>query len=130
MSSIVSEGKTSGAVALWVDDYFVVGEVEFTKYIQEKISAEFTVGKVVRDEFKYLGIQTKLAENGTYTQSQLDYIEGLEKVEVPVGDDKKDLDEYGLAVLRQGTGKLNWVAQGTRPELCFRVAELSTTFKK
>ena len=96
-----------GTLALWVDDYFVVGEAKFTKYIQEKILAEFTVGRVIRDEFKYLGVQTKLIENGTYMQSQFDYIEGLKKVEVPVGDAKKDLDEYGLAILRQGTGKLN-----------------------
>ena len=124
------EGKTQGAVALWVDDYFLVGKSEFTKFVQEKIAAEFTVGKVVRNEFKYLGIQMKQAEKGVYTQSQLDYIEGLEKIEVPVEADKKELDEYGLSILRQGTGKLNWAAQGTRPELCYRVAELSTHFKK
>ena len=39
--------------------------------------------------------------------------------------DKKDLDEYGLAVLGQETGKLNWVAQGMRTEPCCGVAELS-----
>ena len=60
-----------------------------------------------------------------YIQSQLDYIEGLEKVEVPVEADKKDLDEYGLAVLGQQTGKLNWVVQGSRSEICCRVAGLS-----
>ena len=72
-------------------------------------------GKVIRDEFQYLGIQMKSTENGTYKWSQLNYIEELRKVEVLVGVVKRDVGECGLEVLRRGTGKLNWVAQGQDP---------------
>ena len=50
-------------------------------------------------------------------------------VEIPTKNIKENLDDHGLSILRHGTGKLNWAAQGSRPELCFRVAELSTHFK-
>ena len=122
-------GKTQGAATIWVDDYFVVGKSDFTRFVKESIEAEFTVGKAVKDKFKYLGIETEKSNDGAYTQSQEDYINTLEKIDIPVGLDKKELDEYGLSILRHGTGKLNWAAHGTRPELCYKVAELSTHFK-
>ena len=115
-------GKSLGVVALWVDDCFVVGEVEFTKYIQERMLTEFMVGRVVGDEFKCLGIHAKLAANGTFMQTLLDYIEGLREEEVSVGDDKKYLDEYGLTV--------NRVGQEARLQLCFVVVELNVHFKE
>ena len=39
------------------------------------------------------------------------------------------LVDHKLSILRHGAEKLNWAVQGTRPDICFRVAELSTHFK-
>ena len=97
--------------------------------LKEKIEDEFTVGKTVRDSFKYLGIKTEERKDGGFQQNQEEYISSLEQVEILAGHSKDELDEYGLSILRHGTGKLNWAAQGTRPELCYKVAELSTHFK-
>ena len=123
------QGVTQGAATIWVDDYFVVGIPEVRQYIQKKIQEEFTVGRIVEDAFKYLGIKIEVRQDGGFQQHQKEYIDNLEEVEIPIKNSKEDLDEHGLSVLRHGTGKLNWAAQGTRPELCFRVAELSTHFK-
>ena len=123
------QGVTQGAATIWVDDYFVVGIPEVRQYIQKKIQEEFTVGRIVEDAFKYLGIKIEARQDGGFQQHQKEYIDNLEEVAIPVKNSKEDLDEHGLSVLRHGTGKLNWAAQGTRPELCFRVAELSTHFK-
>ena len=92
---------------LWVDDYFMMGKKEFTKYLQVCIKKVFTVGRVATDEFKYLGIKTERSKDGTFKQSQEDYIQSLEKVDIPKRLDKEELDEYRLSILRHGTGMLN-----------------------
>lgn len=123
------QGETQGAATIWVDDYFVVGTQEIRQFVQKKIQEEFTVGRIVKDSFKYLGIKIEVRKDGGFQQHQKEYIDILEEVEIPIKNTKDNLDEHGLTILRHGTGKLNWAAQGTRPELCFRVAELSTHFK-
>ena len=123
------QGETQGAATIWVDDYFVVGTQEIRQFVQKKIQEEFTVGRIVKDSFKYLGIKMEVRKDGGFQQHQKEYIDILEEVEIPIKNTKDNLDEHGLTILRHGTGKLNWAAQGTRPELCFRVAELSTHFK-
>ena len=95
----------------------MVGNKEITEFVQKKIQEEFTVGRTVKDSFKYLGIQIEARKDGGFQQHQKEYIEILEEVEIPVKDTKESLNEHGLSVLRHGTGKLNWAAQGTRPEL-------------
>ena len=117
-------------VSMW-EKFEVVDSVEDTGQ-EPRIPTKWilTENETEQGEFKYLGLKTEKTEEGAYTQSQEDYIKGLEKIEVPVGSDRKELDEYRLLILRHGTGKLNWAAHGTRPELCYTVAELSTHFKK
>ena len=107
----------------------MVGDRKLIYFIQKKIQEEFTVGRIVKDSFKYLGIRTEARKDGGFQQHQKEYINKLEEVEIPAKNIKENLDEHGLSILRHGAGKLNWAAQGTRPELCFRVADLSTHFK-
>ena len=78
---------------------------------------------------EYCGIQLKLAEKVVFMQSRFEDNEGLGKVEVLLKIVKKVSDEFGLA-MRQGTGKFNLVAQGTRSDFGFRIVELSIPVKE
>ena len=73
------------------------------------------VGRIVKDSFKYLN-QDRSKKDSRFQQKG--YIVNLEQVEISAVNTKEKLDEYGLSILRHGTGKLNWVGQGTRLELC------------
>ena len=61
-----------------VDVQGVVGKEEFLDYMQKKIEEEFTVGRIVKDSFKYLGIRTEARKDGGFQQYQKEYISNVE----------------------------------------------------
>ena len=78
-----------GAATIWVDDYLVVGGRKLVEFVQEKIQEEFTVGRIARDSFKYLGIQIEVIKEGGFVQHQKDYIQKLEDVQILAKDMKE-----------------------------------------
>ena len=78
-----------GAATIWADDYLVVGGMKLVEFVQEEIQEEFTVGRIARDSFKYLGIQIEVIKEGGFVQHQKDYIQKLEDVQILAKDMKE-----------------------------------------
>ena len=55
----------------------MVGGKKLVEFLKEKIQEEFTVGRIARDSFKYLGIQIEVIKEGSFLQHQKDYIQKL-----------------------------------------------------
>ena len=117
-------------MAMWVDDYFAIGTKNFLNVLTKRIGEEFTIGQTLADNLKYLGISIYINRDGSFLQYQKNQVSKLQAVDLPEYETTKDqLKSEGLTALRQGTGKLNWAAYGTRPDLSFTTTELSTHLK-
>ena len=55
--------------------------------------------------------------------------ERMELATLKGGDNKRPLEKEEMTLLQQLTGKVNWAASQTRPDLSYSVLELSTKFK-
>ena len=65
------------------------------------------------------------------TLDQIEYMkERFEPAILRGGDNKRPLEKEEMTLLRRLTGKINWAALQTRPDLSYLVLELSTKFKK
>ena len=65
------------------------------------------------------------------TLDQIGYIKDrVEPAELRGGSNDRPLDKEETKLLRRQTGKINWAATQSRPDLAYDVVELSTKFKK
>ena len=122
-------GELAGIILLWVDDIFYAGTQQFQKEVMIKVAEEFLVGKTEEGAFTYIGLNIKSTSEGI-TLDQIDYIKDrLEPAILKGGDNSRPLDKEEMTLLRRQTGKINWAASQTRPDLSYTVVELSTKFK-
>ena len=122
-------GSLAGIILLWVDDIFYAGILEFEEKVMEQIAKEFMIGRTEEETFQYVGLNISTIQDGI-TLDQINYIE--ERTGPAVlrgGDNKRPLDREESKLLRQQTGKINWAATQSRPDLSYSVVELSMKFK-
>ena len=119
------DGKLLGVVLSHVDDFTIAGEEEFVKRIVEGISYKFTVSKVEEDEFRFTGLDVK-AKNGKIEVSMEDYASSVEPIEeIRKAERTEKLTKLELKEYRKYTGKISWLAQGTRPDLSYSALQLA-----
>ena len=97
----------------------------------DKLRNKFLAGKLEESKFRYVGFKI-MQENESIVIDQSDYIEEVENERLSPhrASQKTDmLSSQELSSLRSLVGRLNWVVQGTRPDLAFEMVELSTKFK-
>ena len=122
-------GELAGIILLWVDDIFYAGNQQFQKQVMTKVAEVFLVRKTEEGAFTYIGLNIKSTSDGI-TLDQIDYIKDrLEPAVLKGGDNSRPLDKEEMTLLWRQTGKINWAATQTRPDLSFSVVELSTKFK-
>ena len=81
--------------------------------------------------FKYIGIDIMNREINRITMEQSQYIK--EKVRIPLAVQVKHervLSEREQERYKSVVGQLNWLAQNTRPDLCFAVSKLGRKLVK
>ena len=123
-------GELGGIILLWVDDIFYAGTKQFEEQVMIKVGEEFMVGRTEEASFTYIGLVINTTSQGI-TLDQIDYIqERLQPVVLKCGENKRLLEKEEMTLLRRLTGKINWAASQTRPDLSYTVVELSTKFKK
>ena len=59
-----------------------------------------------------------------------EYIDGIHLTKITPGEEGRPLTEEEAFEYRSIVGRLNWIAQGARPDKSFSVIELSTKFRK
>ena len=119
------DGKLVGLIALHVDDFQGAGTPAFFIEVMDQICARFKISKREKGNFKYTGVNVRKVGNEILLD-QSDYAETLEELKVdPTDDNKRPLTREEYKQFRGATGKLNWLAEMTRPDLSYDCLNLS-----
>ena len=118
-------GKLIGLIALHVDDFQGAGTTDFFRGVMDKICLKFKISKREKENFKYTGVNVRKIGN-EIVLDQNDYAESLKEIKVdPKDDNKRALTREEYKEFRGATGKLNWLAEMTRPDLAYDCLNLS-----
>ena len=125
--------KLDGMILTHVDDMLHgSGGSDFEKIVMEPLRARFLFGKEEESDFKYVG--SSVSKKGdSIVVCQDGYIDALAMPELEEfigmkGDDF--VSEESQVVFRELVGKIGWLANTTRPDLCFNKLVLSTKVGK
>ena len=119
------DGKLVGMIALHVDDFQGTGNKDFFRNIMDKICEKFKISKRECGNFKYTGVNVR-QEGGDIVIDQIDYAESMNEIEIdPKDENKRPLTKDEYKKFRGVTGKLNWLAEMTRPDLSYDCLDLS-----
>ena len=123
------EETLSGIIALHVDDLLYGGRLEFINEIIQSIKDNLTVGSEDNDAFKYLGVELTQEESKEIIISQSRYGDTIKPIELSIKRENEKDSETTVEEkkkLKSKAGKLLWLAGITRPDLSFRVCQIST----
>ena len=109
-----------------VDNFEVAGTPEFLKEIISVVEDELTVSKVEEDTFRYTGLDVKIVSEGIKISME-DYSKSLKEItEIKIMDDRtKPLTKLEMKLYQKMTGKIAWLANSTRPDLCYQALQMS-----
>ena len=82
----VVDGKLNGIVTTHLDDLTIAGDDKFERDIESMLQEGFKFSKIESNKFKYCGCNVTVKENGTIELDQDDYVDNLEKLEIPEDD--------------------------------------------
>ena len=120
-----SSSSTFDTVNLSDTPFTIAGEDEFVKRIVKGVSDKFTVSKVEEDEFRFTGLDVKV-KNEKIEVSMEDYASSLEPIEEIIKAERtENLTNLELKEYRKYTGKISWLAQGSRPDLSYSALKLA-----
>ena len=122
-------GELFGVIVSHVDDFLHSGSHLFNEKVMEPLRQRFIAGKIEAAEFKYVGFAVRQGSNGIQLNMD-EYIDGIHPTKITPGEEDRPLTEEEASEYRSIVGRLNWIAQGARPDKSFSVIELSTKFRK
>merc|ERR1712240_381469 len=123
-------GKLMGLILSHVDDFTIAGTQEFVQRIVAGIEEKFTVSKVEEDNSRFTRLDVK-TKDGKIEVSMEDYAELIKEItEIRKANRDEALTKPELKEYRKYTGKISWLAQGTRPDLSFSALQLARTNNK
>ena len=119
-------GKLHGAIITHIDDFNLAGTPDFIKHVISVVGEELTVSKVEEDVFRFTGLDIKAVETGIEISME-DYSNSLKDIiEIRKTDDRTEpLTKVEMKLYRKMTGKLAWLANSTRPDLCYLALKMS-----
>ena len=123
------KGKLIGIVSLYVDDFNSAGTKDFHKKVTDPLQKRFTFGKKEEGSFRFTGLDILHTENGIVVK-QNDYRDSLEEVQIDNNDDpNRELNLKEYKQFRGAVGKLQWLSEGTRPDLAYDTLSMSMKTK-
>merc|ERR1712115_144449 len=118
-------GKLMGIILSHVDDFTIAGTREFVNRIVSGIKRKLTVSKVEEDNFRFTGLDVK-TKDGKIEISLEEYAESIKEIiEIRKANRNEKLTNAELKEYRKYTGKISWLAQGTRPDLSYSTLNLA-----
>merc|ERR1712112_631426 len=119
------DGELKGLILSHVDDFTIAGRPEFVDRIVTGIKGKFTVSKVEKDNFRFIGLDVK-TKNNQIEISMEDYADSITEIEeIRKAGREERLTKVELKEYRKYTGKISWLAQGTRPDLSYSALNLA-----
>ena len=109
-----------------VDDFNLAGTPDFVKDVISMVEEQLTFSKVKEDVFWFIGLDAKAVEIGIKISIE-DYSDSLKDItEIRKTDDRSEpLTKVEMKLYRKMTGKLAWLANSTRPDLCYLALQMS-----
>ena len=123
--------KLAGVFQSHVDDFLWSGTNEFNELVIQPLCQKFKVGNQSETSFKYVGINIAQRDDGIILD-QLDYIQNIEPISLTRDRHLQKEDpctNKEATMYRQLVGKLNWIANQSRPDIFFDVCQLSSLMK-
>ena len=117
--------KLAGLFVLHVDDFFYAGTKSFITNVIDKICLKFQIGSQGTNCFKYIGLEIT-HDNDSITLAQNEYSILVNEIPITITRMMHKRDEVSCLEkkqLRSLIGKLNWIANQTRPDLSFDVLQ-------
>lgn len=121
-------GDLQGIMISHIDDFLHGGISSFQNSVMKPLRQRFIAGKLVEGEFKYVGFQIAQNNEGIVL-NQFDYIESISIPVISHGrlaQKRSVLNVNEQTLFRSLVGSLNWIVQGSRPDLAFDLIDLST----
>merc|ERR1712243_378489 len=93
--------------------------------IVEGLKKIFTISKIEENDFRFTGLDVKTTDEGIKISME-DYANSITEIQdIRKAKGTEPLTKAELKEYRKYTGKLSWLAQGTRPDLSYSVIDLS-----
>ena len=122
------KNKRLGGIISWhVDDMIACGSDIFYKQVLRKLMSTFNFGSTAEGKYRCLGWNV-VHRDGDILVSQEDYIETkIDFLDINKGKNKgyEKLDFEDAKKARGLIGKLRWLADQCRPDICYNQLELS-----
>ena len=121
-------GETRGVMCIHVDDILFGGDESFNEIILG-LKKVLKVGEIQSEKFSYVGVGIEQNDKEIYL-SQDNYVQ---KVGIPNIDEfegNQEMRDSEMMVYRGLIGKLNWLAQHTRPDISFEVSRAGCSFQR
>ena len=106
----VKNDKLQGIITTHSDDLILAGNDVFEEDIESKLKDMFQFSKIEEDSFKYCGCNIRSKEDGIIEMEQNYYMEELEEIEAPNGDDSDKLSYQEIRSVRKKIGELLWIS--------------------
>lgn len=124
-------GNLTGLMVAHIDDFLHAGDQSFDEGIVKQLSKRFLAGSNLEGEFKYVGYQISQRAHGIVLDQNA-YIDSVDLVKMSAEREMQKSDSLNPTELKQYrsiVGSLNWIVQGSRPDLAFQLVEFSTKFR-
>ena len=124
--------RLRGMISLNVDDAVIAGDRCFHEDIMEPMFVRFKFGKRQAGDFNCLGWNIE-QKQGQIWVSQSDYAQTLKRLNIKqegLMQKSTVLTEANKSLVRRLVGKLRWVGDQSRPDICYELLWLSITAAK
>ena len=124
--------RVIGFLISHIDDFLHAGEADFEAEVMNKLRERFVAGKLENKNFQYVGFHMAQTKEGI----MLDQANYLDNLDIPEKSSRRlsrkndPLSEQEMTEYRSLVGRLNWIVQGTRPDLVYEMTELSMFFNR
>ena len=125
-------GILEGVMVCFVDDQVWGGTTEFEDKVIKKLRKTFDINYEHCSVFKYVGIDVKQAQDGSISINQESYLKGVNSLSIDKersNQKEETVTDSEKQQLRMIIGQLNWLSGISRPDISFRVSELSSSIK-
>lgn len=131
MFYIHSKGELQGLICCHVDDFLHAGNSHFEEHMK-KLTERFSARKLEEKNFTYIGFSVHQQDDNIRLDHS-DYVMKVNVKHIELGreiNQEDILSENEQSLFRQMVGKLNWIVQGSRPDMAFEMVVLSTKLKQ
>ena len=93
-----------------------------------KLKSTFQISHEETDAFNYIGVHVA-QKDGSVTLDQKTYINSVPLISTDTENSQLELDDKKVTLLRGAIGRMNWIANMTRPDISFVVSKVSSHIK-